>query len=446
MPWSRSERASNTADSASARADPAADAPSDARVRRRRAPARSRRVERPQVVEPLADADQLHRQAELVARSRPRCRPSPMPSSFVRTTPVTPTASSKRRACCSPFWPVVASRTSSVSCGAPSRRPADDAADLRELVHQVRLRVQPAGGVDDHDVTSPRARPDRVVGDRGRVAAALAAARTRARALAPRPRAAPRPRRGRCRRRRACTSRPCSRSFCASLPIVVVLPGAVDADDEDHRRRAASTSSRGGSSEQRRDLLGERRAAKSLDGPAGASEPPHELGSRAHADVGRDERLLEPLPRTRRPRGRTPPRRSARRAPAGDFASDSRRRPKNPRRSASSSCGPSASPRSSAHAAPSAAKVSLRRPLRPGRAASVGGRRRRRLVAREPARDDLRDAVGAHRDAVEDVGRLHRPLLVRETMNWARSAYRAAGSRNRPMFVSSSAASTSSSR
>src|SRR5581483_533992 len=35
-------------------------------------------------------------------------------------------------------------------------------------------------------------------------------------------------------------------------------------------------------------------------------------------------------------------------------------------------------------------------------------------LALEAARDDLRDAVAAHRDAVEDVGRLHRPLLVRD--------------------------------
>ena len=48
---------------------------------------------------------------------------------------------------------------------------------------------------------------------------------------------------------------------------------------------------------------------------------------------------------------------------------------------------------------------------RPGRGLGRGGDR---LFARKPARDDLRDAVGAHRDAVEHVGRLHRPLLVRD--------------------------------
>src|SRR5438067_13885185 len=42
------------------------------------------------------------------------------------------------------------------------------------------------------------------------------------------------------------------------------------------------------------------------------------------------------------------------------------------------------------------------------------GRWGRRLVARAGARDDLGDAVAAHRDAVEDVGGLHRALLVRD--------------------------------
>src|SRR5690349_2519284 len=37
-----------------------------------------------------------------------------------------------------------------------------------------------------------------------------------------------------------------------------------------------------------------------------------------------------------------------------------------------------------------------------------------RLGGRELAADDLRDAVAAHRDAVEAVGGLHRALLVRD--------------------------------
>src|SRR5581483_7629413 len=36
------------------------------------------------------------------------------------------------------------------------------------------------------------------------------------------------------------------------------------------------------------------------------------------------------------------------------------------------------------------------------------------LPPRQPPRDDLRHAVAAHRDAVEDVGGLHRALLMRD--------------------------------
>src|SRR3954453_8775084 len=52
---------------------------------------------------------------------------------------------------------------------------------------------------------------------------------------------------------------------------------------------------------------------------------------------------------------------------------------------------------------------------------ALGGFRRRRLarqslelVTRQLARDDLGDPVAAHADAIEDVRRVHRPLLVRD--------------------------------
>src|SRR3954465_3033556 len=51
--------------------------------------------------------------------------PLAVPSSLVSTMPVTPATLVNSRACCTPFWPTVASRTSSTSCGAPSAaRPA----------------------------------------------------------------------------------------------------------------------------------------------------------------------------------------------------------------------------------------------------------------------------------------------------------------------------------
>ena len=99
--------------------------------------------------------------------------PLALPSSFVRTSPVTSAACVKRRACCRPFWPVVASIVSSVSCGAPGEPLRDHAPHLGELLHQVLLRVQPAGGVDDHDVAPARlAGADRVERDGRRIGAA----------------------------------------------------------------------------------------------------------------------------------------------------------------------------------------------------------------------------------------------------------------------------------
>ena len=82
---------------------------------------------------------------------------------------MTSAACVKRRACCSPFWPVVASIVSSVSCGAPSQPLRDHAAHLGELLHQVLLRVQAARRVDDHDAAPARdAGADRVERHGGR--------------------------------------------------------------------------------------------------------------------------------------------------------------------------------------------------------------------------------------------------------------------------------------
>ena len=84
------------------------------------------------------------------------------------------------------FWPVVASSTSSTSCGAPSICLADDAVDLLQLAHQVGLRVQPAGGVHDQHVELPGlGLLAGVVGHAGRVAALLVLDDLAAEPLAP---------------------------------------------------------------------------------------------------------------------------------------------------------------------------------------------------------------------------------------------------------------------
>ena len=104
------------------------------------------------------------------------------PSSFVSATPVTPTASLKRRACCEAVLAGCRVDHEQRLVRRALEAARDHAAHLGELVHQVRLRVQAPGRVDDHDVA---AGADRVVGDRRRIAAALAADEARARAARP---------------------------------------------------------------------------------------------------------------------------------------------------------------------------------------------------------------------------------------------------------------------
>ncbi len=128
--------------------------------------------------------------------------PLAVPSSLVRTMPVTPAAAVNSRAWVTPFCPTVASSTSSVSCGAPGISRDGDAADLLELAHQVGARVQAAGGVDqDRIAAAGPAGLQRVEDHRRRDRSRSWRGSCRRRRAAPRPRAA-RPRRhGRCRRR-----------------------------------------------------------------------------------------------------------------------------------------------------------------------------------------------------------------------------------------------------
>ena len=71
------------------------------------------------------------------------------------------------------------------------------------------------------------------------------------------------------------------------------LPGAVDADDEENARLVAHRE-RPRLPEHRRRFLDERLGE--IAGHAARLEPLDELGGGRHADVGRDQRLLEPLP------------------------------------------------------------------------------------------------------------------------------------------------------
>ena len=163
--------------------------------------------------------------------------PFAVPSSFVSTMPVTSTASRKSIAWRSPFWPGggVDGQQGLVRRAGHAAR--DHLADLAQLVHQVLLGVQAAGGVDDHHVVPPRlGRLDGVVGHGARIRARVARARARSRRARPTRRAARRRPRGRCRRRPAAPSGPAPGCRCqAILPIVVVLPLPLTPDHEDHR-------------------------------------------------------------------------------------------------------------------------------------------------------------------------------------------------------------------
>ena len=169
----------------------------------------------------------------------------------------------------------------------------DHAAHLRELLHQVRLRVQAAGGVDDRDVLAARAGGlDGVVGDRGRVGSLRRADEVGLRAVGPDlelllGRGAPGV--GGAEEDGAVVLA----QLLRQLPDRRRLAGAVDADDEDDAR-AGGQVQRAGLAEHLGDLLRER--AVQVGQVVAGLEPAHELGGRADADVALDQRLLEPLP------------------------------------------------------------------------------------------------------------------------------------------------------
>ena len=68
------------------------------------------------------------------------------------TSPVTPAISRNTSTCESAFCPTVASSTSSTACGAAGVDLLHHPHDLLELVHQHRLVLQAAGGVDEQHV------------------------------------------------------------------------------------------------------------------------------------------------------------------------------------------------------------------------------------------------------------------------------------------------------
>ena len=98
---------------------------------------------------------------------------------------MTPTASVNWRAWARPFWPVVASSTRRTSSDLAALA-LQDPAELAQLLHQVGLGVEAAGGVDQEHVGAPGpGRGQAVEGDRGRVGALLVADHRGADAVGP---------------------------------------------------------------------------------------------------------------------------------------------------------------------------------------------------------------------------------------------------------------------
>ena len=333
--------------------------------------------------------------------------PFAVPSSLVRTTPVRSTASANACAWRRPFWPVVASITISVSCGAPSRRFSATRRDLRQLLHQVRVGVEPPGRVGDDDVGAARlGRRDRVEDHRARVAARRCRARSRRRRARPRPRAARSRPRDRCRPRRRSPTGRARRSRCqASLPIVVVLPvpltptTMITVGRAPMSMRAASLAARPRRAA-RSAARGSPRAPVTVARLDLGLEPPDDLGGGLARRRRRGSAPPRGAPTSRRRSCRTGSRESSARSAWRLFESRSRRRANRPpparaprlRGSAAVGGGPAASPRS-APPTPVAAAGRRLRGVRRLRLASPSVCPRRRRGAREI---DLRDAALAH--------------------------------------------------
>src|SRR5215212_1372312 len=169
----------------------------------------------------------------------------------------------------------------------------DHASNFCQLLHQVRLGVQTAGGIDDYDVATAAGRSlDRVVGNSGRVATPFSADEIGPGALGPD-----------LELLLGGGAEGVCRAKYHRPPVVAQAVGeladrrrltrAVDADHQDNARLPVQLKPRRLAEKDRR-LLGQRLAE--IADLAARLEPLHELGRRRHADVGRDQGLLETLP------------------------------------------------------------------------------------------------------------------------------------------------------
>ena len=181
--------------------------------------------ERAQVVDALADADELAAGSAAPWRSpRPR-RPWRCRRAWSGRARSGRAPSSNARTCASAFWPGVGVEDEQRLVRRRRRRPCGSRAGPCESPPSGASCVGSRPAVSASTTSIPRAfaAADRIEHDRGRIAACLRD-HGDAVALAPDRRAARAPRRGTCRRRRAAPNSPCAWKYLASLPIDVVLP------------------------------------------------------------------------------------------------------------------------------------------------------------------------------------------------------------------------------
>ena len=224
--------------------------------------------------------------------------PLAVESSLVRTIPVSPTASWKALAWARPFWPVVASSTKSVSGSRAGQALVDDPADLGQLVHEVRLRVQASGGVGDDEVgAAGDRRVEGIEHDRPGIRAWRVGDDRDAGAIRPDPELVDG--RGAERVRRGEDDRPALAEVArGELADRRRLARAVDADDEDDRRPAGRRG-RGVPVEVALDEQGGEFGADRRLRAAGLAATPgalDEVDGEGGTDVAGDEDLLDVVP------------------------------------------------------------------------------------------------------------------------------------------------------
>ena len=231
--------------------------------------------------------------------------PLAVPSSLVSTTPVTSTTSVNTRACSRPFWPVVASRTSSVSSTGPcfsTTRLTLPSSSIRPTLFCSRPAVSIS--TVSTPVSMPRLTASNATA--GRVAALRPADHLGADPAGPGGELVGGGGPERVGRAEHARVWPSATSTRAILPQVVVLPDAVDADHQQHRRacrRAASACSDAVQRPGRARRPAPRRAARAArrrsgcraPGPARAAAR-RSPGSASTPTSARDQALLDLVP------------------------------------------------------------------------------------------------------------------------------------------------------